>query len=108
VSSSRYLTSRSISSSTIRSRSDSSLSGCAMVFALHYSVLLVFTAFSLFMNVYGHLGFNLFSPEQLDRAPLRWFSHTIHHSWHHRHQRGNYGFYLLFWDRMMRTYKPSS
>jgi lathosterol oxidase len=78
-----------------------------LVFPLHYSVLLVFTAFSLFMNVYGHLGFSLFRAERLERVPLRWFSHTVHHAWHHRHQRGNYGFYLLFWDRLMGTYsKP--
>ena len=75
-----------------------------LVLPLHYSVLLVFTAFSLFMNVYGHLGFSLFRRERLERAPLRWFSHTVHHSWHHRFQRGNYGFYLLFWDRLMGTY----
>lgn len=76
-----------------------------LVLPVHWSVLVLFTLFSLFMNVYGHLGFNLFRPEKLQRFPLKMFSHSTHHSWHHRFQRGNYGFYLQFWDRMMGTWK---
>lgn len=72
---------------------------------VHWSVLVLFTLFSLFMNVYGHLGFNLFKPENLKKFPLNLLSHSTHHSWHHRFQRGNYGFYLQFWDRVMGTWK---
>ena len=72
---------------------------------LHWTVLIFFTLFSLFMNVYGHLGFSLFSKEALSRFPLNLFSHSTHHSWHHRHYQGNYGFYLQFWDRVMKTWK---
>jgi sterol desaturase/sphingolipid hydroxylase (fatty acid hydroxylase superfamily) len=72
---------------------------------VHWSVLVLFTLFSLFMNVYGHLGFNVFSPAKLRKFPLNLLSHSTHHSWHHRFQRGNYGFYLQMWDRVMGTWQ---
>lgn len=72
---------------------------------LHWSVLFVFTLFSLIMNVYGHLGFHLFSAHLRNRAPLSWLLHSTHHSWHHRYVRGNYGFYFQWWDRWMGTYR---
>ena len=72
---------------------------------IHWSVLVLFSLFSLFMNVYGHLGFGLFKPEKIRTFPLNIFSHSTHHSWHHRFQRGNYGFYFQFWDRAMGTWK---
>lgn len=76
-----------------------------LIMPVHWSVIVLFTLFSLFMNVYGHLGFNLFHPEKLRKFPLNLLSHSTHHSWHHRFQRGNYGFYLQLWDRMMGTWK---
>lgn len=76
-----------------------------LIMPVHYSVIVLFTLFSLFMNIYGHLGFNLFKPETLRKWPLNMFGHSTHHSWHHRYQKGNYGFYLQFWDRMMGTWK---
>ncbi len=77
----------------------------AFTLPVHFSVLLIFTMFSLFMNVYGHLGFSLFSEKQLQQFPLKLFSHSTHHSWHHQFYKGNYGFYLQFWDRVMGTWK---
>ncbi len=72
---------------------------------VHFTVLVAFTLFSLFMNVYGHLGFSLFSEKQLNSFPLNMFGHSTHHSWHHQYHRGNYGFYLQMWDRLMGTWK---
>ncbi len=72
---------------------------------VHFSVIAIFTFFSLFMNVYGHLGFSLFSEKQLNTFPLKMFGHSTHHSWHHQYFKGNYGFYLQFWDRLMGTWK---
>lgn len=72
---------------------------------VHWTVLITFTFFSLMMNVYGHLGFNLFSQKSRDSFPLNLLSHSTHHSWHHRYYTGNYGFYLKFWDKLMGTYK---
>lgn len=72
---------------------------------VHFTVLIFFTLFSLFMNVYGHLGFSLFSEKQLNSFPLKYFGHSTHHSWHHQFYKGNYGFYLQFWDRLMGTWR---
>lgn len=77
----------------------------AFTMPVHFSVLAGFTLFSLFMNVYGHLGFSLFSEKQLNKFPLKMISHSTHHSWHHQFYKGNYGFYLQFWDRVMGTWK---
>lgn len=75
------------------------------VLPVHFSVVVLFTLFSLFMNVYGHLGFSLFSREKLEKFPLNILSHSTHHSWHHQYYKGNYGFYLRFWDKVMGTWK---
>ncbi len=76
-----------------------------LLIPVHVSVLFLFTLFSLLVNIYNHLGFSLLSRDQLNRLPYRWFCHPDHHSWHHRFQRGNYGFYLRFWDRLMGTWR---
>lgn len=77
----------------------------SFVLPVHFSVLVIFNLFSLFMNVYGHLGFSLFSEKQLESFPLSLFGHSTHHSWHHQFYQGNYGFYLRFWDKAMGTWK---
>ena len=77
----------------------------AVTLPLHWSVLFLFSLFSLCVNVYGHLGFNAISPKIRDSWPLSMFSHSAHHGWHHRHYQGNYGFYLKFWDQVMGTYR---
>lgn len=76
-----------------------------LLMPVHISVIVFFTLFSLFMNIYGHLGFNFFSAAQLKKFPLNLISHSTHHSWHHRYHQGNYGFYLQFWDRLMGTWR---
>lgn len=72
---------------------------------VHFSVLLIFNLYSLVMNIYGHLGFSLLTEKQLESFPWKYFSHSTHHSWHHQYFQGNYGLYLRFWDRVMRTWK---
>lgn len=47
---------------------------------------------------------NLLSKKTRDSFPLNLLHHSTHHSWHHRFYKGNYGFYLKFWDRVMGTY----
>ncbi|HEV2481512.1 MAG TPA: DUF2147 domain-containing protein [Puia sp.] len=65
--------------------------------------LFIFFLLSLVYNVYGHLGFELY-PAGFHRHPLgRWMNTSVCHNQHHRHFKGNYGLYFLFWDRMMGT-----
>lgn len=76
-----------------------------MLLPLHFSVIVLFTLFSLFMNVYGHLGFDLFKKSTRDRFPLNLINHSTHHAWHHQHFNGNYGFYMPLWDKLMGTWQ---
>jgi lathosterol oxidase len=65
--------------------------------------LFIFFLLSLMYNVYGHLGFELY-PAGFHRHWLgRWVNTSVCHNQHHRHFKGNYGLYFLFWDRMMGT-----
>jgi lathosterol oxidase len=77
----------------------------AMLFPIHISVLIIFTLFSLFMNVYGHLGMNIMSVENEERFLFNLINHPRHHGWHHRYHQGNFGLYLKFWDKVCGTWK---
>src|SRR5712692_2360493 len=73
----------------------------------HPSALLIFQTISTVINVYGHLGFELY-PRGWPQHPLgRWINTSVAHNTHHDKARHNYGFYFLFWDRWMGTLDPS-
>lgn len=72
----------------------------ALVFPLHSSALAIFALFSFVMNVYGHLGLEIFRHE---RGPWVYVNSPRYHAWHHRCYRGNYSLYTNFWDRWMGT-----
>ena len=73
---------------------------------MHPIALIIFTSLSFFINVYGHLGYEI--------AP-KWFRHSLlfeilntstHHNLHHAKFKGNYGLYFRIWDRLMGTEHP--
>ncbi len=69
----------------------------------HPLALLVFQTISTAINVYGHLGYELY-PRNWPRHWLgRWINTSVAHNFHHKTARWNYGFYFLFWDRLMGT-----
>jgi lathosterol oxidase len=76
------------------------------VLPIHPLAILLFAFSSFFINVYGHLGFEI--------APL-WFRNSwlfqllntsVHHNLHHAQFNGNYGLYFRVWDRLMGTENP--
>ena len=76
------------------------------ILPMHFSAVIAYILFSLVMNVYAHLGFEI--------AP-RWFRHSllfevvsasVFHNMHHERFQGNYGFYFRIWDRLMGTEHP--
>lgn len=76
-----------------------------IVFTLpvHPSALILFLLGQFMINVYGHLGFELF-PRGFNRTWIgRWINTSVAHNQHHKHFTGNYGLYFLFWDRWMGT-----
>ena len=77
------------------------------IIPLHPSALLVFHTISTAINVYGHLGYEVY-PSGWPQHPLgRWINTSVAHNAHHDQARYNYGFYFLFWDRWMGTLDPS-
>jgi lathosterol oxidase len=73
------------------------------LFPMHVFVVLGFLVFSTLVNVYAHLGYE-FLPAGFVRHPIgRYLITATHHNQHHARFHGNYGFYFLFWDRLMGT-----
>lgn len=77
------------------------------IMPLHPLALLVFHTISTAINVYGHLGYELY-PRGWSQHPLgRWINTSVAHNGHHDKAHHNFGFYFLFWDRWMGTLDPS-
>lgn len=73
---------------------------------IHKLHLLFFFLFLILYNVYGHLGYELY-PKGFSKHPIgRWINTSVSHNQHHQFFTGNYGLYLLFWDRVMGTLRP--
>lgn len=70
---------------------------------VHRSHIFIFFLFSIIYNVYGHLGWELYSDRFINSRIGRWINTSRQHNLHHRHFNGNYGLYFLFWDRWMGT-----
>lgn len=68
--------------------------------------LWVFFSIMFVYNVYGHLGYELFTPKFHGTKFGRWISTGTAHNMHHHSFKGNYGIYFLFWDRWMGTLRP--
>ena len=78
----------------------------AFVLPLHGYTIMAFLLFMFIYNVYGHLGWELYSP-RLQRSWLgRWLNTSTAHNHHHQYFTGNYGLYFLWWDKWMGTFKP--
>lgn len=79
-----------------------------VVFTLpaHPLAISIFLLYMTIINVFGHLGYELFSRWYV----THWFTHisntATHHDMHHRYGRGNYSLYFNLWDRWMGTNHP--
>ena len=78
----------------------------ALVLPVHRDAFVIFLTLQLFMNVLGHLGFELY-PRGLLRTPLGWLLNTAtHHHQHHQKTNWNFGLYFNVWDRLLGTNHP--
>lgn len=77
-----------------------------MVLPLHPLALFLFLVHMILRNALGHSGFEIF-PRGAPRRPV-WgrFTTTTHHDLHHSDNRGNFGLYFTWWDRLMGTEHP--
>lgn len=70
---------------------------------MHVTHVPIFFLFSIIYNIYGHMGWELY-PKGFNKTLIgRWVNTAVAHNQHHKYFKGNYGLYLLFWDRMMGT-----
>lgn len=70
---------------------------------IHISHLAIFFLMSIMYNVYGHLGYELY-PRGFNKTRIgKWVNTSVSHNQHHQYFVGNYGLYLLFWDRVFGT-----
>jgi len=73
----------------------------------HPWAFLIFQTISTAINVYGHLGYELYPRNWPQHGLGRWINTSVAHNAHHDKARHNFGFYFLFWDRWMGTLDPS-
>jgi sterol desaturase/sphingolipid hydroxylase (fatty acid hydroxylase superfamily) len=72
----------------------------------HPLAILIFQTYSTVINVYGHLGYELYPRGWPQHWLGRWLNTSVAHNAHHDKARHNFGFYFLFWDRWMGTLDP--
>ena len=70
---------------------------------VHSLAILSFLIYMTFMNVLGHLGFELYPKGFTTHWFGKWHNTSTHHNMHHKFYNCNYGLYFNFWDRIMRT-----
>jgi len=80
----------------------------AFIMPYHPIALIVFTIYSLLLNVIGHLGFEIFPKGFASHRLFKWHNTSTHHNMHHRLTKCNYGLYFNIWDRLMKTNHPES
>lgn len=73
---------------------------------MHDLTVLLFTASSFIINVYGHLGYEIMPRFIRKTAIFGIINTSTHHNLHHSRFNGNYGLYFRIWDRMMGTEIP--
>ena len=76
------------------------------LYPIHPGALAIFLLYMTFLNVLGHLGYELF-PSGFTRKPATsWHNTSTHHNMHHKYFECNYGLYFNWWDRLMKTNHP--
>jgi sterol desaturase/sphingolipid hydroxylase (fatty acid hydroxylase superfamily) len=75
---------------------------------LHPLSFWAFVTLMLVFNIYGHLGYELFSKKTYTHPIGRWLNSSVHHNLHHEKFQGNYGLYFTIWDRLCGTLREDS
>jgi len=73
-------------------------------------ILILGELFSIIVNNYGHLNHEPRLPAFIRRLQIKRLVITsgVFHNIHHQKHSGNYGFYLLIWDKLFRTYRTET
>lgn len=73
---------------------------------VHAGVLGVFLLHMILRNAVGHCAHELLPWRWTPRGWLAWVTPVSHHHFHHARNRGNYGLYFTWWDRLCGTEDP--
>ena len=66
----------------------------------------VYLALNVFFGTVGHLGVEPYPLRWVKNPVLKNFAGGSFHAQHHQDMQYNFGFYTLFWDRMLGTLRP--
>lgn len=69
----------------------------------HFNAVAIFYLVSMVVNVYGHLGYEIYPKWFREHWLGQWVNTSTAHNYHHHYGKGNYGFYFTFWDKLMGT-----
>lgn len=75
----------------------------AFTMPIHKFAILAFLVYMTFMNVIGHLGYELYPKKFVHSRWFFWNNTSTHHNMHHRKNNCNYGLYFNWWDRIFKT-----
>jgi len=71
----------------------------------HPMALFIFLTIMISINIFGHLGYELFSNRVMENRLGKWINASTYHNRHHKEVNYNFGLYFTFWDRIMKTFK---
>jgi len=70
----------------------------------HPYALFTFLSYMSFMNVLGHLGYEIFPRKFRESKIGVWHNASTYHHKHHEDFNTNFGLYFTFWDKLMKTF----
>jgi sterol desaturase/sphingolipid hydroxylase (fatty acid hydroxylase superfamily) len=74
-----------------------------LIVPLHPAAITIFLLHMIVRNCIGHCGIELMPWRLATRGWLRWTTTITHHHFHHARNRGNFGLYFTWWDRICGT-----
>ncbi len=77
----------------------------AFTIPAHISAIAIFLIHQMFLNVFGHLGYEM-APKSIRNKFFKWSNTATHHNMHHTNVKYNFGLYFNFWDKIMHTNHP--
>ncbi|MDZ4728222.1 MAG: sterol desaturase family protein [Leptospira sp.] len=70
---------------------------------VHGLAIFSFLIYMTFLNVLGHLAFEMFPKGFVGSRLTNWHNTTTHHNMHHKWFNCNYGLYFNWWDKLFKT-----
>jgi sterol desaturase/sphingolipid hydroxylase (fatty acid hydroxylase superfamily) len=74
-----------------------------LIIPINRYIFILFSFFVLFINIFGHLGFELYGRNFLQTPLGKVISTSTHHNMHHKYANCNYGLYSIIWDRIFKS-----